>query len=117
MTDSSTHLSIDRTDRALIAVVRTEKIGAREAEIVESELKAAAPSRQWRIAIDLSDVAMLASMGLGMLVTMHKQCNEQGGKLAIYGVRPEIATLLKITHLERVLKISSDRDAALKVVS
>lgn len=117
MSEVSTHVSIDRTDRAVVAAVRCEKIGAREAQILESELRSAAPSRQWRMVIDLTEVEMLASMGLGMLVTMHKDCNANGGKMAIMGLKPDIANLLKITHLERVLKIAPDRDAALKVVA
>jgi anti-anti-sigma factor len=56
-------------------------------------------------------------MGLGMLVTMHKEASANGGRLAICGLRPEITQLLRITHLERVLKIHPDRDAALKAVS
>jgi anti-sigma B factor antagonist len=117
MSESSTYLELNNTDRAIIAAVRCEKVGGREAQVLESELKAAAPKRGWRMVLDLTDVTLLASMGLGMLVTMHKECAGQGGKLAIFGLNADIAQLLKITHLERVLKITADKDAALKLVS
>lgn len=117
MAESSTHLAIETTDRAVVGIVRTEKVGGREAQILETELRKAAPARQWRLVIDLSDVTLLASMGLGLLVTLHKEASNNGGRVAICGLRPEIVQLLKVTHLERVLKIYADRDAALKAVS
>ena len=117
MSDPTTHLALQNTDKAVVAVVRCEKVGSREAQILETDLRKAAPDRKWRMVIDLNEVTLLASMGLGMLVTMHKEASANGGKLAICGLRPEIVQLLKVTHLERVLKIHSDRDAALKAVS
>ncbi|MFN7020643.1 MAG: STAS domain-containing protein [Phycisphaerales bacterium] len=117
MPEASSHLTLDKTDRAIVAAIRTEKLGQREAQIIESELKSAAPSRQWRLALDLSEVTLLASMGLGMLVTLHKECSNNSGRLAIFGLSPDIQQLLKITHLERILKVAPDRDAAVKHVS
>lgn len=114
---TSTFLAVEKTDRALIASLLCEKVGQREAQILEAELKTAAPSRQWRLALDLTAVTVLASMGLGMLVTMHKECSAKGGRFAIFGLNGEISQLLKITHLERVLKIAADKDAAVKDVS
>lgn len=117
MPEASTHLAVEHTDRAVVAVVRCEKVGAREAQIIEEDLRKAAPSRGWRVVIDLREVTLLASMGLGLLVTMHKEAGSHGGRLAICGLSPDIVQLLKVTHLERVLKIYPDRDAAIKAVS
>jgi anti-anti-sigma factor len=114
---SNTHLAVERTPEAVVAVVRCEKVGGREAQILEADLRKAATAGRWRMVIDLAEVTLLASMGLGMLVTMHKEAAANGGKLAICGLRPEIQQLLKITHLERVLKIHDDRVAALKAVT
>ncbi len=117
MPETSTHLAVENTDRAVIAAVRCEKVGAREAQIIEEDLRKAAPARGWRVVLDLKDVTLLASMGLGLLVTMNKEAGANGGKLAICGLSPDIVQLLKVTHLERVLKIHPDRDAAIKAVS
>lgn len=113
----STHLAIQNTDHAVLATVRCEKVGAREADILQTELRKAAPDRKWRLVIDLAEVTLLASMGLGTLVTLHKEASSNGGKLAICNLRPEILELLRVTHLERVLRIHPDREAAIKAVS
>ena len=117
MSETTTHLAVENTDRAVVAVVRCEKVGGREAQIIEEDLRKAAPARSWRMVIDLKEVTLLASMGLGLLVTMHKEASSHGGKLAICGLNADIIQLLRVTHLERVLKIHPDRDAALKAVS
>jgi anti-sigma B factor antagonist len=103
----------------LIAHVTVEKVGARESQIIEQELRAAAgggAAKKWRIVLDLKDVTLLASMGLGMLVSMHKLCATQGGRLVVCGLRDDILQLMKLTHLDRILKIAPDREAAIKLV-
>lgn len=113
------YLTIVPHASCLIAHITSEKVGARESQIIEQEIKAAAGSvagRKWRIVMDLKDVTMLASMGLGMLVSMHKLCAAEGGRLVVCGLREDILQLMKITHLERILKIAVDREAALKMI-
>lgn len=102
--------------RLLIATVMADKIGARESEIIEAEIKRALPERAWRVIIDMSKVTVLASMGLGMLVTLHKLCGTNGGRLAVMGMNAELLSLLKVTHLDKVLKIVPDKPAALKIL-
>lgn len=100
----------------LVAKVVCEKVGQREAQIIEAEVKGAAPGKQWRVAMDVSNVTLLASMGLGMLVTLHKTSAAAGGRLVIYGMREELAMLLKVTHLEKVLRIVKTREDAVKAL-
>ena len=110
-------VTLDSSGLQLVAQVAVEKVGSREAQVIENELRAAAPNRKWKIVIDLASVTLLASMGLGMLVSLHKACAQNSGKLVICGLRPELLNLLKITHLERVLKIVPDKDAAVKALA
>lgn len=96
--------------------MRCEKIGARESQVLEAELRALGPKSAWKLAVDLAEVQVMASMGLGMLVSMHKACKENKGTLALCALRPEILSVLTITHLHKVLRIVETREAALKVV-
>lgn len=100
----------------LEVVVKTEKVGQREAQVLEHEVKAAAAGRKHRVLINMAEVTVLASMGLGALVTLHKLCQEQGGRLVVCSLRPDIAQVLKITHLDKILKVVADRDAAKKLL-
>ncbi|HMN40093.1 MAG TPA: STAS domain-containing protein [Phycisphaerales bacterium] len=100
----------------LLGHVTAEKVGARESQIIEQELRASAPGKKWKIVLDLNEVTVLASMGLGMLVSLHKTCSQEGGRLVVCGLREDIVQVMKITHLDRILKVAKDREAGLKIV-
>jgi anti-sigma B factor antagonist len=97
-----------------VATVTFEKVGSREAPIVQNELFAAAEGGRWRLLVDLSQVTLLASMGLGALVSLHKKCKEEGGGMVVCGLGKDLLALLKLTHLDRVFRIVADRDAGIK---
>ncbi|MGE3107141.1 MAG: STAS domain-containing protein [Phycisphaerales bacterium] len=103
--------------RASIAVVTVDKVGGREAPIVQQELTAAAEASRWRLGIDLSGVTLLSSIGLGALVTLHKRAREEGGAVVIFGIGKELMDVLKLTHLDRVLSIVKDSSAATKAIA
>lgn len=103
-----------------IALVTCEKVGGRESQIIEQEIRgalAASLVKKHRLVVDMAQVTMLASMGLGALVNLHKLCAEQGGRLAVCNLHPEIRQVLKITRLDQVLKIVTDRESAIKAMS
>jgi anti-sigma B factor antagonist len=101
----------------LAAEILWEKITDRECTAVMNDLINAAKDVSWRIALDLSRVLLLASAGLGTLINLHKQCNAGGGKLVVFGLRDEIAELMALTKLNRLLVIADSRDAAIKKAS
>ena len=113
---SSSFVKLEQVGTRLVATLLSEKIGAREAQIIEQEVRQALPSCAHRMALDLSQVTMMASMGLGALVSLHKACKENKGTLAVFGVKPEIMAVLQVTHLHKVLKLVDSREAAVKAV-
>jgi len=112
----SAFLQVQTVGGRVVATVACEKLGARESQVLETELRALGPKSAWKMAVDLGAVTVMASMGLGMLVSVHKACKENRGALAVYGVRPEILEVLKVTHLHRVLQIVDSAQAAQKII-
>ncbi len=94
-----------------------EKIGEYESPVIRGELEAQAPAANWRVVLDLSDVRMVASAGLGLFVSLSKICKEKGGKLAICCMDPALREVFELTKLHRVLTIADTREAAVKAVS
>lgn len=118
--NESTFLHVENNPppaRGALAVITCEKVGGREAPIVQQELTVAGESAGWRLAVDLAAVTMLSSIGLGALVMLHKKCREEGGVFVVCGIGKELRELLKITHLDRVLTIVKDAAAGVKAVS
>ncbi len=112
----SSYLAVGDHVSLLLGTVKCEKIGAREAQILEKEIEGLAPARGWRIVLDMNEVTMVASMGLGLLVSLHKKAKGSGGALVICCMKPELLQLVQLTHLHKVLKIVPDNNAALKAV-
>lgn len=53
------------------------------------------------VTIDLSDVRMIDSIGLGVLIAAHNALKKKQGRLAITHVSKEILGLLKTMRLDR----------------
>lgn len=113
----SQYIKSEPFGEVLAAQVLQEKITDRECAAVLSDLIDAARAASWRIALDLSNVMLLASAGLGTLINLHKQCLAAGGKLVVFGLSDELIELMKLTKLNKLLTISDSRDAALKKAS
>ena len=57
-----------------------------------------------RIVVDLASCEFIDSSGLGALIAGLKTARQAGGDLRIAGVGPQIATVLRLTNLDRVLR-------------
>lgn len=101
----------------LVATPQREKIGEYESPILRTEVEGAAGPTNWRVVIDLSEVQMIASAGLGMLVTLNGSAKKGGGKLALCKLEPMLKQVFEMTKLHRVLTICDTREQAIKAVS
>jgi anti-sigma B factor antagonist len=66
-----------------------------------------------RLIIDLSDVQLMNSSGLGMLVNASTTIRSSGGSFAVAGANPKIQSLFRMTRLDTVFANYSSRDEAL----
>jgi anti-sigma B factor antagonist len=68
------------------------------------------------LVVDLSEVAFIDSMALGLLLAAMKRARSRDGRLRLVVARPEIRRIFEITLLDRVLAIDSTREEALAQV-
>ncbi|MDX2117819.1 MAG: STAS domain-containing protein [Planctomycetota bacterium] len=114
---TSTFVSTQIVGTAVIARIHREKYTEHECAALEAELGAAAATSKHRLVIDMTEVMLIASAGLGSLVTLDKACKKNGGKLAMYGLSDQLRQVFEITRLHKLLLLAKDRDAAVKAVS
>ncbi|QKK08078.1 MAG: STAS domain-containing protein [Planctomycetota bacterium] len=112
---SAQFVRFEHTGVATIGHVVPSKVTEREAGVIQEEINAAGPDAGWRFAINLEAVSLLASAGLGTLLTTNTACKSGGGRLVVYGLGEDILGMMKIARLDKVLTITPDRDAALKL--
>ncbi|MCC6971044.1 MAG: STAS domain-containing protein [Phycisphaerales bacterium] len=113
----STYLKLEYVAPALIGRLKCEKLAERESNVMLAEISNVAGEASWKIALDLEEVMLVASVGLGALVTLNKNCKANSGKLVVFNMAEEILESLKLSRLDRIITIVSDQAAALKALS
>lgn len=67
-----------------------------------------------QLLLDFTPVKYLSSQAIGIIITLNKKATQQeGGRLVLCGVNESLMKLLKITRLDRILKIVPTRDDAM----
>lgn len=96
----------------VVATVLCEKVSDRESRVIEQELIATASGRGHRVVVDLSEVMLLTSSGIGMLVQVHKACADGKGCAVFAALSPEITETLRITRMDKLLTLVDDVETA-----
>ncbi len=103
-------------DGVLVAVIKTEKVGEYECGIISQDLKGVLPKAKPRLLLDMSAVMLLSSAGIGMLLDLFRTCQASGGKFAICAMDEDVLGSLKVTKMDRLFNIRTDRASALAVM-
>jgi len=113
MSDDSTSrpqlASIEFRDGVLTVRPVGPAVGQREAPIITDDAIRTMNARQQTIkalVIDLSDVAMLSSMGLGMCINLRNRAKTLKAKTILYGLRPDIDRLIRSVKIGRLYRIA-----------
>jgi anti-anti-sigma factor len=91
-------------------------VGQREGAIVTSEIGDAitelqAEGKGRAMVLDLSDVRMLSSMGLGMCVDLKNQADRAKMRPLLFGVSTTLLELLKLMRVDRLYTVVADQSA------
>ncbi|MEM7755722.1 MAG: STAS domain-containing protein [Planctomycetota bacterium] len=113
----SSFVAAETIEGKCIARVRCERVTEREATILTNEITQAAAANGHRIAIDVSEILFLASAGIGTFVSIDRACRANKGKMALFGLRPEILEILKVTRLHKLFTLARSEEGALKSLS
>jgi len=66
---------------------------------------------------NLQKVSLLDSFGVAVLLSIYKQCRQQGGMLSLCELNPNIMHVMTITRMDRVLTICENETDAIALVS
>jgi anti-anti-sigma factor len=59
----------------------------------------------FQITLDLSNVEIIDSVGLGVLLKTHQKLSKVSGSLSLQKVNQSITDLLEMTHLDQYLRV------------
>jgi anti-sigma B factor antagonist len=109
--ERAVNVQVETKDGIVIARVEETQIGADSADEFKSKILEKLPADNGRLAIDLSKVDFMDSSGLGSLVGLLKTVRP-GGDMVLFGMRPSVSEILRLTHLDAVFSHASDEAGA-----
>lgn len=112
---TTVHVKAEIISGVPVALLTTEKVGEYECTAIEHDLLKIAESCRYRYVVDFTQVKLLSSVGIGLLIKLQKTTAAGKGKLVLCGLDPNILKLLQMTRLDKGLTIVATRDAAIKL--
>ena len=106
------NLNLVKKDGVLLARIDETQVGAGVADELRSRIQAELPEADAQLAVDLTKVDFMDSSCLGVLVSLLKAVRP-GGDLVLFGMRPSVAEILRLTHLDAVFACEEEEAAAL----
>ncbi|NLL17857.1 MAG: anti-sigma F factor antagonist [Clostridia bacterium] len=82
--------------------------------LVERELNR---GRAQNLILDMEHVSFIDSSGLGVILGRYRRIREQGGTMAIVGVKPHVKRILELAGIMGIIKIYEETDQALADVN
>ncbi len=107
MAEQESHLEIGReggvtvvrfSDRKILEEIPISEIGDKLSTLAESE-------GGIKLLLDFENVEHLSSAVLSMLINLNKKVQQNGGKLKLANIKPQIFEVFKITRLNELFEI------------
>jgi len=104
-------MSVDiKSDGGYAVAMLSGEIDHHNAKEIREKLDSFIISNQPReLAMDFRDISFMDSSGIGLIMGRYKLISECGGRLVVKNPRQYIKRVLKISGIERIVKIISDR--------
>ena len=106
-------VSVEVDGVTVVAHIEERRIEGKDAAELRRRILEALPAEGARVAVDLSRVDFLDSSALGALVSVLREVRPTGD-VALYGARPGVAGILRVTRLDAVFCCVQDRVEALE---
>lgn len=95
-----------------VVLSQVEKLDATNASELKSELLLLNKQGINTLVLDLSKTRYCDSSGLSAILTGNRLCKDTNGKFALSGLQENVAKMISIAQLDKVLHISSKVDEA-----
>ena len=107
-------IAIEVTDRYILVRIRCDDLDEEHSFQIEDELRTIAKKATCRpLIVDLSGVARVPGESLGAFVDLLHQCRDDGRRLILAGLRPQVLEIMSLTRLGRLFEYRDDVDDAL----
>lgn len=99
-----------------LVVTNVEKLDITNAAELKSEFVLLNKNGINNIVLDLSKTKYCDSSGLSAILTANRLCKDTNGHFVLCGLQDNVAKLIQIAQLDKVLSITSNQKEALEVI-
>ena len=65
---------------------------------------------------DFSDLTFMDSSGIGVIMGRYKSVKTLGGKVVVFGQKPQIKRIISMSGIEKIVKLADTFEQALKLL-
>ena len=110
-------MEISRDDEGGVAIVRlTGRFDSSAAASAEAGLNAALGGDAPQLAIDMTGLEYISSAGLRVLLVLAKKVQQAKGKIALFGLNPNVREVFSVSGFDTIFSIQPDAAGALAAV-
>ena len=110
-------IHIEKNEDVVIAGLAIEAVTMEENEAVKCKLSQVIEEGGKKIIFDFSKTTFISSIVLASLIFVLNRVREMGGDMVLCGVQGKVKEIFEVTNLDKVFKIYSTREDALKSFS
>jgi len=108
------NFEIENNNNYSVVSSKVDKLNAANAPDLKSAVVTLNKNAVNNIIIDLSGTSYCDSSGLSALLTANRLCKNSNGTFVLCGLQPNVAKMIQIAQLDRVLNIQADLSKAVK---
>lgn len=97
---------IDKGEDFTTIKVLAERLDARTAPLLKSEVVIVSGTGQKNIILDISKCSFCDSAGLNAIITSNRLCKNSDGILVVAGLQEQVEHVMSVSQLDRVLNIA-----------
>jgi anti-sigma B factor antagonist len=107
---------IEHKDKAVIIRTNVEKLDALHAPELKSEFVILNKEGHKNLILDLSSTRYCDSSGLSAVLVANRLCRDSDGSFVLCGLQEAVEKLIRISQLDKVLKITPTLNEAIDLV-
>jgi anti-anti-sigma factor len=107
---------IEKTGGAIVARPRAKMLDPKALQALERTIDQASESEPpaGLVILDLSSVAIIPSLALGLLMRIGKNCAHRQQRLKLVGVQPQVRKVFALTRLDEVFQFADSVESAIE---
>lgn len=111
-------MNFDITQHTQYALVKSkvEKLDASNASELKDEFVSLNKTGVNSIILDCSGTRYCDSSGLSAILVANRLCRDTNGKFVLCGLQPNVAKMIGIAQLDKVLSITESCDSAVEII-